>query len=187
MNELVREAQTWMELSERGRAHRRERTRLAAVAMPNEVGAATRLKMGSSCNGGWARRTGGIEVEAKDAESPDRRTPHDGVRSFDFTSMNAYKAALLRAHGDHQALERMHRDERDQGRLRMRYPGYCTRHLFYFHVHSGRTTCNQCPICGRAGCVDSTHSCKNGLHARPDDLNCFVREELEWDSPRSMA
>ena len=89
MNELVREAHAWMELSERGRAHRRERTRLAAVAVPSEVGAATRLRMGSGYNGGCTRKTGGIEVEAKDAESPDQMTPHDWMRYFDFTSMNA--------------------------------------------------------------------------------------------------
>ena len=101
MNELVREAQAWMELSERGQAHRRERTRRAAVAMPNDGGAATRLRMGSGYNGGWAQKTGGIEGEAKAAESPDQMTPHDWMRYFDFTSMNAYKAALLKAHGDH--------------------------------------------------------------------------------------
>ena len=187
MNELVREAQAWMELSERGRAHRRERTRLAAAAVPSEVGAATRLRMGSGYNGGWARKTGGIEVEAKAAESPDQMTPRDWMRYYDFTSMNAYKAALLKAHGDHQALERMLRNERDQERLRMRYPGYCTRHLFFFHVHSGRTTCKHCLTCGRTGCVDSTHRCHHGLHARPDDLDCFVQEELEWGAPQSTA
>ena len=187
MNELVREAQAWMELSERGRAHRREHTRLAAVAVPSEVGAATRLRMGSGYNGGCTRRTGGIEVEAKAAEASDQMTPRDWMRYFDFRSMSDYKEALLKAHGDQQALERMLRNERDQERLRARYPGYCTRHLFYFHVHSGKTTCNQCPVCSRAGCVDSTHSCKNGLHARPDDLDRFVQEELEWGAPQGAA
>ena len=176
-----------MELSERGRAHRRERTRLVAAAVPNGVGAATRLKTGSSCNGAWARRTGGIKVETKDAESLDQMTPRDWMRYFDFRSMSDYKEALLKAHGDHQALERMLRNERDQERLRRRYPGYCMRHLFFFHVHSGRTNCKLCPMCGRAGCVDSTHSCKNGLHARPDDLDCFVQEEMEWSAPQSTA
>ena len=114
-------------------------------------------------------------------------TPRDWMRYFDFRSMSDYKEALLKAHGDQQALERMLRNERDQERLRARYPGYCTRHLFYFHVHSGKTTCNQCPVCGRAGCVDSTHSCKNGLHARPDDLDRFVQEELEWGAPQGAA
>ena len=187
MKGLVGDAQTWMELSERGRAHRRESQQLVAAAMPNGMGAATRLKADSSSNGKWVRRIGGIEVEAKDAESSDQMTPRDWMRYHGFRSMRDYKEALLKAHGDHQALERMHRNERDQERLRMRYPGYCTRHLFYFHVHTGRTTCKLCQTCGRAGCVDPTHSCQNGSHARPDDLDRFVQKELEWNAQRGTA
>ena len=67
MEGLVGDAQTWMELSERGRAHRRERQQLVAAALQNGMGAATRLKADSSSNGEWARRIGVIEVEAKDA------------------------------------------------------------------------------------------------------------------------
>ena len=72
MNELVREAQTWMELSERGRAHRRERQQLVAAAMPNGMGAATRLKAGSSSNGRGSGEEVGLRWRLRTQSPPTR-------------------------------------------------------------------------------------------------------------------